>query len=319
MLEAALDAGRRLALVATFAPTIPSMTAELQALARARGVEVAITPLFVPGAMKALDGGDGAEHDRLDRRGGAAARRSRRRPARPVLDGAGRARGFGGGRRQSADQSRDRGREAAPPGGGSRIVNRRRFLAAGSTLALAACAGPGVRAEAEPGFAEVNGTRLYYEVAGSGDPVVLVHAFTLDTRMWNDQFEALAREFRVIRYDARGFGKSARAEAGRAVLERRRSRGAPRPPRRAPGPRRGTVDGRAVRARLRGNVSRRLAVARGDRRRDRRLAVVAGVAPAYAPIVEAGRASATWRPRSRCGSGCRSSRRRARNRRSMRA
>ena len=65
MLEAALAAGRRLALVATFAPTIPSMTGELQALARARGVEVAITPLFVPGAMKALDGGNGAEHDRL--------------------------------------------------------------------------------------------------------------------------------------------------------------------------------------------------------------------------------------------------------------
>jgi Asp/Glu/hydantoin racemase len=65
MLDAALAAGRRLALVATFAPTIPSMTGELQALARARGVEVAITPLFVPGAMKALDAGDGAEHDRL--------------------------------------------------------------------------------------------------------------------------------------------------------------------------------------------------------------------------------------------------------------
>jgi hypothetical protein len=65
MLEAALDAGRSIALVATFAPTIPSMTGELAALARARGVEVAITPRFVPGAMKALDGGDGAEHDRL--------------------------------------------------------------------------------------------------------------------------------------------------------------------------------------------------------------------------------------------------------------
>jgi hypothetical protein len=65
MLDAALAAGRRLALVATFAPTIPSMTGELQALARARGVEAAITPLFVPGAMKALDAGNGAEHDRL--------------------------------------------------------------------------------------------------------------------------------------------------------------------------------------------------------------------------------------------------------------
>jgi len=93
-------------------------------------------------------------------------------------------------------------------------VNRRRFLAAGSTLALAACAGVGPGRTS--GTAEVNGTRLYYEVAGSGEPVVLVHAFTLDTRMWDDQFEVLARDFRVIRYDARGFGKSPPPKPGEA-------------------------------------------------------------------------------------------------------
>lgn len=65
MLESALAVGRRIAIVATFAPTIPSMTAELEGLARTRGVDVAITPLHVPGAMAALDAGDGAEHDRL--------------------------------------------------------------------------------------------------------------------------------------------------------------------------------------------------------------------------------------------------------------
>ncbi|HLB16079.1 MAG TPA: alpha/beta fold hydrolase [Burkholderiales bacterium] len=93
---------------------------------------------------------------------------------------------------------------------------RRRLVVTGTALALAACApttttpGP----QRRTGFAEVNGTRLYYEVAGSGEPVVLVHAFTLDTRMWDDQFEVLARDFRVIRYDARGFGKSAAPNPG---------------------------------------------------------------------------------------------------------
>ncbi len=58
-------------------------------------------------------------------------------------------------------------------------------------------------------FADVNGTRLRYEVAGSGRPLVLVHGFTLDTRMWDDQFHAFAGRYRVIRYDMRGFGKSA--------------------------------------------------------------------------------------------------------------
>ena len=59
------------------------------------------------------------------------------------------------------------------------------------------------------GTAEVNGTRLYYEVAGQGAPVVLVHGLGLDTRMWDGQFELLAGHYRVIRYDVRGFGKSA--------------------------------------------------------------------------------------------------------------
>ena len=59
------------------------------------------------------------------------------------------------------------------------------------------------------GFADVNGTRLYYEVAGRGDAVVLVHGLCLDTRMWDAQFDVLADRYRVVRYDVRGFGKSA--------------------------------------------------------------------------------------------------------------
>lgn len=57
-------------------------------------------------------------------------------------------------------------------------------------------------------FVETNGTRLYYEEAGAGPAVVLIHGFTLDTRMWDDQFQRLVAHFRVIRYDLRGFGRS---------------------------------------------------------------------------------------------------------------
>jgi 3-oxoadipate enol-lactonase len=66
----------------------------------------------------------------------------------------------------------------------------------------------------EKGTAEVNGTSLYYEVAGKGFPLVLISGGgTLDRRAWDDQFKAFARSYRVIRYDIRGIGKSARPQA----------------------------------------------------------------------------------------------------------
>ncbi|MGZ6322268.1 MAG: alpha/beta fold hydrolase [Ktedonobacterales bacterium] len=60
----------------------------------------------------------------------------------------------------------------------------------------------------ETGVADVNGAKLYYEVAGSGQPLVLLHAGIADNRMWDDQFEVFARHYRVIRYDMRGIGGS---------------------------------------------------------------------------------------------------------------
>ena len=60
----------------------------------------------------------------------------------------------------------------------------------------------------QTGFAEVNGTRLYYEVAGTGHPFVLAHGHLLDRRSWDDQFAVFAQHYRVVRYDQRGFGDS---------------------------------------------------------------------------------------------------------------
>jgi len=65
------------------------------------------------------------------------------------------------------------------------------------------------------GFAEVNDTRLYYEIVGKGHPLVLIHGFSLNTKMWDDQFEAFAKHYKVIRYDVHGFGKSALPTAGK--------------------------------------------------------------------------------------------------------
>ncbi|MEZ4866435.1 MAG: alpha/beta hydrolase [Caldilineaceae bacterium] len=60
----------------------------------------------------------------------------------------------------------------------------------------------------ETRIAKVNGTQLYYEVAGNGPTLVLIHGFLLDHRMWDDQFEIFVQKYRVVRYDCRGFGNS---------------------------------------------------------------------------------------------------------------
>lgn len=60
-------------------------------------------------------------------------------------------------------------------------------------------------------FAETNGQRLYYvdsDPEGRRPPVVLVHGFLMDHRMFDPIADALRRDFRVIRYDTRGFGRT---------------------------------------------------------------------------------------------------------------
>jgi pimeloyl-ACP methyl ester carboxylesterase len=57
---------------------------------------------------------------------------------------------------------------------------------------------------------DVAGGRLYYEVAGAGKPVVLVHGHALDARMWAPQIPALADIAMTVRYDVRGYGRSTR-------------------------------------------------------------------------------------------------------------
>lgn len=59
------------------------------------------------------------------------------------------------------------------------------------------------------GFAQSGGARIYYESTGSGPALVFVHAGVSDSRMWDPQIAEFAPYYRVIRYDLRGFGKSA--------------------------------------------------------------------------------------------------------------
>lgn len=58
-------------------------------------------------------------------------------------------------------------------------------------------------------FADINGVRLHYLVAGKGDPVVLLHGFAETSHMWRPLIARLADRHTVIAPDLRGFGRSA--------------------------------------------------------------------------------------------------------------
>jgi pimeloyl-ACP methyl ester carboxylesterase len=61
----------------------------------------------------------------------------------------------------------------------------------------------------ETGVAKFGQSEIYYEIAGSGEPtIVLLHGGMLDCRMWDEQFEVLAKTHRVLRYDADAHGNS---------------------------------------------------------------------------------------------------------------
>jgi pimeloyl-ACP methyl ester carboxylesterase len=58
-------------------------------------------------------------------------------------------------------------------------------------------------------FAEANGVRLHYLIAGKGDPIVLLHGFAETSHMWLPLIAKLSDKHTVIAPDLRGFGDSA--------------------------------------------------------------------------------------------------------------
>lgn len=56
--------------------------------------------------------------------------------------------------------------------------------------------------------AKVNGFSVAYVQTGKGPPLVLLHGFTQDSRVWRPQLESLSDKFTVIAWDAPGAGQS---------------------------------------------------------------------------------------------------------------
>jgi 3-oxoadipate enol-lactonase len=63
--------------------------------------------------------------------------------------------------------------------------------------------------------------RLHYQLSGPEDAAVLLFSNSLgtDLAMWGPQVSALARDFRILRYDARGQGQSAVTPGPYSILQ----------------------------------------------------------------------------------------------------
>jgi len=63
----------------------------------------------------------------------------------------------------------------------------------------------------------VNGFRLYYEIEGDGEPVVLIPGFASGRETWAMQTPSLSRNFRVITFDPRGVSESDKPEGPQSI------------------------------------------------------------------------------------------------------
>jgi pimeloyl-ACP methyl ester carboxylesterase len=61
-------------------------------------------------------------------------------------------------------------------------------------------------------FADIDGVRLHYQDKGVGTPLILIHGFLSSTYSWKDVFEPLAKNYRVIAVDLKGFGFSGKPD-----------------------------------------------------------------------------------------------------------
>jgi pimeloyl-ACP methyl ester carboxylesterase len=53
-----------------------------------------------------------------------------------------------------------------------------------------------------------DGVSIYYEVHGSGPPLLLTHGYSSTSAMWHGQIEALSKHHKLVLWDMRGHGQS---------------------------------------------------------------------------------------------------------------
>jgi len=89
------------------------------------------------------------------------------------------------------------------------ILSRSGMVAATLIMTVAVTVGAQeVAVQMESGYLNLPGGRLFYEKAGQGEPIVLLHDGLLHREVWDDQFKVWSADHTVVRYDRRGYGAS---------------------------------------------------------------------------------------------------------------
>lgn len=62
-----------------------------------------------------------------------------------------------------------------------------------------------------------DGAFLYYESKGKGTPILLVHGWTMSSKLWSRQLDSLSQDFQVIAVDLRAHGNSSKTLTGHTI------------------------------------------------------------------------------------------------------
>src|SRR6266700_4211157 len=94
------------------------------------------------------------------------------------------------------------------------MMLRRSFIATTAagiilTASAVACAEARATATLKTGYAPVNGLKLYYEIRGSGEPLILLHGGLGATEMFNEIMPSLSNSRQVIAVDLQAHGRTA--------------------------------------------------------------------------------------------------------------
>ena len=96
----------------------------------------------------------------------------------------------------------------------NRITRATLIVASSFILLLTINSTAQAQAQIQDRFANVEGIKLHYLIAGKGEPVILLHGFAQTSRMWRPLMGALAQNHTIIAPDLRGFGLSSKPTTG---------------------------------------------------------------------------------------------------------